>query len=559
MAKKIFRVIKATGAWIVPIWIIISVLAFGRLHSDKNMSVSELLLIISVSCAIVMYATGINWTRLKNGKDIKDIKVFDTILSPEQYDYDDCRTKAMYPTVPEKMTSEIPNGFIFGSPVDDKDKYVLKNIYEPGHIGIFGGTGAGKTQQLIPSILALKGCLSELEEFKNYTYKKSHLLAIDTKGELAEKTYRAGDIIFDPKDRDFGWGYNPLHRLNKDGSSTEQQAYKEFVTIAKAIIPDGTGSEDFWRKQAQDLFVGLSIHNYKNGSTDLPSICRAILSDSIDNVIENAISKSEVNSKAYKILIRYNGLASDTLTSINATLVQYVQLYAIDDDIEYSLSNNNPHRFNPTMLLSNDVYLCVSPEELARWSGLILLIVSQAISYGLSIEEYDNDKDRCAVYIIFEEFTAVMNSLHASLPAVIVTGLQMLRSKKFYLVLVMQSMSGLQAIVDGNIHISDDAISNLSYIYILDATTPDTQKMIVDFAGTFERKRISWNRSNNNRSHEISYETTNILKEADLIQLGGSDEAILISRTGGYSRLKKTPAWKDKYFSRLMNKPICKS
>ena len=37
----------------------------------------------------------------------------------------------------------------------------------------------------------------------------------------------------------------------------------------------------------------------------------------------------------------------------------------------------------------------------------------------------------------------------------------------------------------------------------------------------------------------------------DLTELGGTDEAIMISTKTGYCRLKKVPYYEDKHFSRL--------
>ena len=53
----------------------------------------------------------------------------------------------------------------------------------------------------------------------------------------------------------------------------------------------------------------------------------------------------------------------------------------------------------------------------------------------------------------------------------------------------------------------------------------------------------------------ISYEETDIVTEADLMQLRNTGELILISPYG-YNRLKKVPYYKDRYLKEISDKYI---
>ena len=122
-------------------------------------------------------------------------------------------------------------------------------------------------------------------------------------------------------------------------------------------------------------------------------------------------------------------------------------------------------------------------------------------------------------------------------------------SKKCYLLLICQSLSGLVAISNNNKDLVNSALSNFSYLCFLDCFSPDSAQMVIDYVGKYDKKNVSTTRNGNHTSTQTSFEEADILNKNDLIKLAGSDELILISRIGGYNMIKKIAAWSDDNFS----------
>lgn len=538
--RKILQIIKYTGIWTYPL-IFGCTLAVHRLVlNGVPFSQIESGLLFAVASVISLYTWTENRSKMKKGKNIDEIGLLDAfVYRPDRYEYEDGRKKAMYPSVTSSLIvkKKKPVGIVFGTLVDDSEAYVVKPAEAPGHVAIIGGSGTGKTQQLLCSIASIRDA--------------ANVLLIDPKFEITNKICKEDDgtIIFDPTDRKRGWGYDPFFALGDHASS--QQIYICMKAISTALIPASASDPNaFFLLSAQDLLTGLLIYFYKKEKIKtLPSIARDILAEPINKIVEQVTQQSTKESSEYKICIRYVGMAAETSVSISANMALALTDFAVDEDLVYALEIN-PRRFNPTMLLESNIHICVDLINMERWSTLILLIVSQVINWGLQLPEGQKHKP---VYIVWEEFTACMDSLNASLPSIIVTALRYLRSKQIYCIFVMQSISGMYAVAGGNRDKVNDILSNISYQYYLDATTPDTQKMLCDYCGTYQEKHMSWSGVTSNMTTQISFSESPIVRPQDLITLGGSDEAILISSASGYSRLKKTPAWKDKYFKLYLN------
>jgi len=78
---------------------------------------------------------------------------------------------------------------------------------------------------------------------------------------------------------------------------------------------------------------------------------------------------------------------------------------------------------------------------------------------------------------------------------------------------------------------------------------------LCSLCGTFKKRTVSFNESvaNGNTSKTISYMDEPVVRPQDLISLGGTDEAILISHASSYSRIRKTPAYKEQGIKELLN------
>ena len=423
------------------------------------------------------------------------------LFKTDEYSFDDGRERAKNPPVNPKMITVNPYGhFIFGYPIGSKD-----------------------------------------------------YIAVDPKGEITEKLVKQnendGTIIFAPSDRKT-WGYNPFYCLDED--STEQDVYATMKDICAALLPIGSGDMAFWQTLANTITTGFLLYEweYKKLRT-LPEMIADIMSNPITEMIKEVADKARSGSKCYLLIASFVDMPTETVGSISANM-QALGPYYMDSDIVYALSCNK-RQFTPEDLVAHSVHICIQLKDMERWSSVILLLIQQTISYCLALPDASQDPKRKPIYIIFEELVAVLDSLHAAMPPIIVTGARFLRSKHVYLCLIAQSLSGLFAVSGGNKDMIEDLESNMAYILLFDATTPDTIRMTSDFIGTYSEKHVSWSGSGVNKQQQISYSEAPIMRASDLLVMGGSDKCILISRMSGYNLLEKAAIWKDPILKKHLN------
>ncbi len=538
--KKIFTLIKFSGVWIVPLVWGAGVFLWHQLKPSQSIPREWWFMLLMMSLGGVTYI----WTkndirRANSGRTAEQVLKTESIFKKHsEFDYSSNRNNYLYPDVSSKMLFDEMNGYVFGKAKGSK-QYVCCDMSREGQrIGIFAGSGCGKTQQTLNYLVNSKELI--------------HSLVIDPKKEITKKVFKPGDniIIFDPEQRSEGiWGYDPLYSL--DSYSSQQDIYECMNGIATALIATDGGPNDFWKLSARDLLTGLFCFYYSEGLRNVPDIVEAILSKPIQEVMKDVISKAEPASNAYKICTRYVGMADETITSINSNMVIAITPYAVDQRLVWALKYAR-HKFNPNTLRVSSVYVAVSLPCMTSWASLITLIVNQFITWGLSIPDHVEEPDRANMCLVFEEFTAFLKATGRI--DSISQALRFIRSKNISVILICQSISAIKAIYRNDEEVND-MLSNLGYMYFMDATEPSCQKWICDMCGTFPRRNISWNESGGgkNDSKSVSYTEEPIVRPQDLITLGGTDEAILISHIGGYNRIKKTPAWSVPAVARQLN------
>ncbi len=542
---------KYYALWTPFVIIPVGLLIIRLLSKNYKFSFTQLLLLFGASVIVSLIIYSDNYIKAKNGKKLKDMHFVDAFSSrPDKYAITTGKREARIPDVDSKLLVDgVPQGVIFGK---DKvsDKYIAKLAGEEGNVLYCGGSGSGKTQMLMPSILAMRA--------DDRTYDVAHMLIVDPKLELTEKVVGRdingnwnddGTIIFDMTDR-HSYGYDPLYVLNAVEHPSENQIYLEMKNIIEAILPisQADGETAFWKSLAQSVSIGAFVFYYKRGKHTLSDIVTAFIFKPLSEVVMEVCNNSDTSSKECKICNAYRDMPDDTIGSIQANL-RALEVYALDDNVVWQLSVN-PNKFSPLDLLHTNIHLCVDPKQLQANSSIIMLIISQTIQWMLTLEDYDRiTEPRKPIYIIFEEFTSVISSMHITMPDIIVTMLQYARSKKCYLLLVCQSLSGLLAISNNNKDLVNSALSNFSYLCFLDCFSPDSAQMVIDYVGKYDKKNVTTTRSGNSTSTQTSFEEADILNKNDLIKLAGSDELILISRIGGYNMIKKIAAWSDDNFS----------
>ncbi len=542
---------KYYALWTPFVIIPVGLLVIRLMSKNYKFSLMQVLLLLGASVIVSLIIYSDNYIKTKNGKKLKDMHFIDAFsTAPDKYKNATGKKDARVPDVDEALTVDgVPSGIIFGKD-PQTNKYVAKPVNEAAHFMVCGGSGTGKTQLLLTSLISMRGIDRE--------HDSAHMLVVDPKLELTEKIVGRningewnddGTIIFDLNDRK-SYGYDPLYLLNQKEHPSANDIYLEMKNIIEAILPisSADGETAFWKGLAQSVSIGSFIYSYKHGKKTLSDIVTTLISKPLKEVVREVCENSDSASKEYRICNSFLDMPDDTIGSIQANL-RSLEVFSLDDNIVWQLSVN-PNKFTPLDLLNTNIHICVDPKQLQANSSIVMLIISQTIQWMLTLEDYDRiTEPRKPIYIIFEEFTSVISSMHITMPDIIVTMLQYARSKKCYLLLICQSLSGLLAISNNNKDLVNSAISNFSYLCFLDCFSPDSAQMVIDYVGKYDKKNVSTTRNGNHTSTQTSFEEADILNKNDLIKLAGSDELILISRIGGYNMIKKIAAWSDDNFN----------
>lgn len=510
--KTIFRKLISSGLWISPIVFTLCILGARKflpsiIHCWQGWAGC---IVVALFPLLIVYGNKIN--RPSEEKAISGIE------------------QARYPPINEKMLFDQPEGIIFGK---FGKQYVCKSLKEDGHFFLCGGSGSGKSSSVvIPTLLA---------------NRQVSTFAIDIKGELSYKTAQAGDervCIFDPSDRT-SFGYDPFYSLNSD--STQQQILEVMQSISFSLIPMPAGLKDpFWKLSARNLLTGLLIFFYKNGNKDFIQIIDCILGKPIQDSIKEIMEDASPKSAEYRYIVQFSVMEEVTLGGILAEMNNHIVIFSNDQDIRYAFSNNYC-KLNPSMLEEEkSIFLSVSEEKLSAYYDVLQLIINQTLAHL----EKRSEKNARPVIVIIDELARILS---AGKLDTLLDGARTLRSRKVCLCLITQSVESLMgAYSESEV---TDLISNCSYIEILAATSPKTQKMVCDWCGKYLARKQNWTGTGSETKSTVSFEETDLVKPSDLMTLQQTGEAILISPYG-YSRIQKTPYYSDKFFKPLSDEII---
>ena len=181
-----------------------------------------------------------------------------------------------------------PQGKVPITPKLEIGGIVLPNYLENLSFGFFGAPGSGKSQ----SILQVLHTLRQREDWR--------VIVLDRNGELMEKLYSEGDVIFNPRDaRSVGWS----HR--SEGA--------QFSTIAAGLIPDDP-KERFFSEAAKNLIADVYERTYSN--TEVWEVLTRFSLEQLKDFLAGTVS------------MRYfEGESGNTAGSVLATAINQLRFY----------------------------------------------------------------------------------------------------------------------------------------------------------------------------------------------------------------------------------------
>lgn len=434
------------------------------------------------------------------------------------------KEKAMRPPLPAELKKKKPQegDFILGKL---GKHYSAWDINKDGHILILGGSGSGKSSCYILPLLMLN--------------PDTAAYVIDIKGELHHKATRAEDsriCVFAPYDHT-SYGFNPFYALSD--SSTEQDILETMRTIAISLIPMGTSKDTFWPTSARNMLIGLMISYWNYGNHNLISIIDCILGSPAKEQIEMIINESAPDSNQYKYLVQFFGMADETLMSVYSNMSNSLSCFS-DLDLRWAFSEATQKVSPLTLEEKKSIYISIPENKLAAYAAPLGMITNLTFM-AMSKRPESSHK----ILFVLDELARIVSG--AGMDGLI-DALMTFRSRRVTCVLAFQTIESLDTgFSEGQI---TTLVGNCAIKIVLDASSSKTQKMVCeDWVPKYLEHQQSKN-AGEKTSYNYSFQYSNRLHPADLMELIPHGEAVVVT-PAGYTMLEKVPYYKDKTLKQI--------
>ncbi len=453
---------------------------------------------------------------LKNGiwaNSDKQIGLF-TWMEPYRYippKISPRKIAAMHPPIDSEYLSVIPNGLVLAR----KGKKYVRFMIEKGHALsaiLLGTPGSGKSTILLSTLIW------QLQFFKPKNGQERQVFFIlDCKPELRKKaSYRWDKHIRELSIRDRSqYGWDPY--FNLDENSSADDILSAFDLMARAFMETKNEKNEFFYQSARTIFKYALFAEHKKGHTFLESMDNIQESD-LTALIEKLLNECDGKPDLMKIKKGLAGYAgkkkSDAFQSIELTFRENMEIF-LKDNVRFFL-DGNPRKLSPMTLEEKiSVAFTIKTTDIKEYKTILRLVIMQLIHH---CENRDEETSHLLTLVIDEAYRlGVINWIDF---------LSVCRSKQTSCILAFQSLSQMQSVWS-----KEDATSlveMVSAIAVLSCTDPQTQKMICDWAGTYQEEHITTNIGKDRYdTYSRSYSDKRILEPSDLMQLKRNQEIVM--------------------------------
>ena len=237
------------------------------------------------------------------------------------------------------------------------------------------------------------------------------------------------------------------------------------------------------------------------------------------------------------LLGHFDGMASETLSSVFATLSSKTMIFASDPDIMRCFNSDRVIRPEDLLDGSTTIFLQIPEHRLEVYRNVTQLIIGQFLKFW----EQQPDGSAPRVNFILDEFFRLgkLSSVE--------NGLATLRSKGVRIHAITQSLAQIEQLYE---RVGARALAdNFTVKVLLGATEPESQKYFADLIGSYDKAMRSTSSSqqlaNFGGSAGVSWseQERKIIRPEQLARLG--NECILFA-SGGWSRVQKRPYYATK-------------
>ena len=405
-------------------------------------------------------------------------------------------------------------GIYFG-----KDK--LGRIYysptnDEGHVGVFAGSGEGKTQGI-----TLNTCDAW----------DGNGLYIDISGDIEPVADMPRKLSFKPL-TDQKMKYNVFSFIDSlPSDDAKEEALEQLAADCIPVLDSFTDNQRYFAGGAQTMLKACLIAFYFQGY-DWIDICMEIVKNGDYKGLFTLIDKTG-NETAMDLIGTFQGESEKNVSGCKRNLNDFMGPFYTNKKMRSHIGRpkEDEEVLTAEDVQNNNVFICIDDDSKETFAPLLKLISIQVLKALSRRENYSLPK----VLVCLDEF--------ASLGAIsIEEPLQKLRKKNVRIMLLMQSIVSLDIIYNQTGRRS--IMSNIAYKVLLGASDPEDQKYFADLIGQEEKTTYSSTSAGGiAKSQTQSSKRSYKIEPSDLDNLKGD---LIIKYKGGYIRLRKVFHYKEK-------------
>jgi type IV secretory pathway TraG/TraD family ATPase VirD4 len=396
------------------------------------------------------------------------------------------------------------SGIVFGK---SGSRLVCSPEESEGMVGVFGGTGSGKTTALlVPTLRKWQG----------------NAFVVDISGDIEKVVSDSTKTVFTPENADTA-PYNPFAMIDMVADDEEKQ--ERLMQMAFLLLPDSLQDGDvtaFYKGEARKMLQAALVAYYFAG-LDFCEICRHIVSCGFELLIDDI--KASGNNLAVNLVGGFDGANEKTIAGVKQEVDKSVILFATNQKVARSVRRpaHGERAISPAILETESVYIVIDDVKLELYAPLLRLITAQTLEY-LSARK---NKTEPAILLCLDEFASLGKM--DILPA-----LRKLRKKNARIILLTQSLADLDLIYGTTERRA--MLDNIAYKVVLFASDPDTQKFFSDLAGEKSVYRKTYTATADGESISQTLHREKVIFPEEFSQLGKS---LILLHPAGVMRLRK--------------------
>lgn len=419
-----------------------------------------------------------------------------------------------------------PLGIVIG--LNKKKLFVCIREDKDGHIVIFGGTGSGKTSQiLIPTLRVFRG----------------RAFVIDISGDISKKTkkYRSKALTFAPlSEKSIPYDvYYPLRRINVKSMTphVEDEINNFFVKLCYTLIPDEINlgdTERYYREGGRSMLTAALVYYFRNGWDFIPS-CREFAKQSALDLLEKI---NYMDCEFIKIMTsQFIGENEKNISGCKSSANKFIQVFATQNTFTKTMRRKRPDEkfvIYPGVIERYDIYVRIPEENLAENAPVLALITTQMLSY---MEQRKITKESPVVLLCIDEFGRLkkINKIDDTLKTI--------RKRKGRCVLMTQSVADFE--INYGVKEAQAMLDNLSYKICLESNHPETQEYFSKLVGKDYEEKATKSHSATSENFGQVNNKDYIVEPTKLQYIKESNKLLYISPQG-YEVLDKYIYWQDK-------------